>query len=143
MILDILTVLFFVLGFALILWMVWERQRDVLHGPYVTKSGMAPGDVSDDRLDGVEQPSSSTRSMSNVADMTNKDAFDLWWEWAERPLDSPLTIPAEFHDAVMALPPDERRDRAKVNEAVREGLRLGPLRPASSADLYGVPKATE
>jgi hypothetical protein len=30
----------------------------------------------------------------------------------------------------MALPPDERRDRAKVNEAVREGLRLGPLRPA-------------
>jgi hypothetical protein len=27
----------------------------------------------------------------------------------------------------MALPPDERRDRAKVNEAVREGLRLGEL----------------
>ena len=26
------------------------------------------------------------------------------------------------HDAVMALPPDERRDRAKVNEAVRDGL---------------------
>jgi hypothetical protein len=43
----------------------------------------------------------------------------------------------------MALPPDERRDRAKVNEAVREGLRLGPLRPAGTADLYGVPKATE
>jgi hypothetical protein len=34
----------------------------------------------------------------------------------------------------MALPPDERRDRAKVNEAVREGLRLGPLRPAGSED---------
>jgi hypothetical protein len=43
----------------------------------------------------------------------------------------------------MALPPDERRDRAKVNEAVREGLRLGPLRSAGSADLHGVPKATE
>jgi hypothetical protein len=43
----------------------------------------------------------------------------------------------------MALPPDERRDREKVNEALREGLRLGPLRPAGSADLYGVPKATE
>ena len=43
----------------------------------------------------------------------------------------------------MALPPDERRDRAKVNEAVREGLRLGRLRPAGTADLYGVPKATE
>src|SRR6266478_3320548 len=33
-----------------------------------------------------------------------------------------------IRDAVMALPPDERRDRAKVNEAVRDGLRLGPLR---------------
>jgi len=40
-------------------------------------------------------------------------------------------------------PPDERRDRAKVNEAVRDGIRLGPLRPAGSADLSGVPKATE
>ena len=36
----------------------------------------------------------------------NKDAFDLWWEWAEKPLDSPLTIDATIHDAVMALPPD-------------------------------------
>ena len=34
----------------------------------------------------------------------------------------------------MALPPDERRDRAKVNEAVRDGLNLGPLRPARSED---------
>jgi hypothetical protein len=31
MILDILTVLFFVLGFALILGIVWERRGDVLH----------------------------------------------------------------------------------------------------------------
>jgi hypothetical protein len=22
----------------------------------------------------------------------NKDAFDLWWEWAEKPLDSPLMM---------------------------------------------------
>jgi hypothetical protein len=43
-------------------------------------------------------------------------------------------IDAEIHEAVMALPPDERRDRTKVNEAVRDGLRLGPLRPAGSAD---------
>ncbi len=49
----------------------------------------------------------------------NKDAFDLWWEWAEKPVDSMLAIDAAIHDAVMALPPDERRDRAKVNEAVR------------------------
>jgi hypothetical protein len=51
--------------------------------------------------------------------MDQKDAFDLWWKWAEKPLDSPLTISAEIHEAVMALPPEERRDRAKVNEAAR------------------------
>jgi hypothetical protein len=37
MIIDILTVLFFVLGFFLILWMIGQRRRDVLYGPYVTK----------------------------------------------------------------------------------------------------------
>jgi hypothetical protein len=30
-----------------------------------------------------------------------------------------LTIPAEIHNVVMALSPDERHDRTKVNEAVR------------------------
>jgi hypothetical protein len=81
------------------------------------------------------------RSVSQT--MTTKDAFQLWWEWAEKPLDSTLTIDAAIHDAVMAPPPDERRDRAKVNEAVRDALKLGPLRPAGSADQYGVVKATE
>jgi hypothetical protein len=49
-----------------------------------------------------------------------KDAFDRWWEWAEKPHDSMLTIPAELHDAVMALAPEDRRDRDRVNEAVRQ-----------------------
>jgi hypothetical protein len=53
----------------------------------------------------------------------NKDAFDLWWEWADRPVDNKPTINAAVYDAVMALPPDERRDRAKVNEAVAEAER--------------------
>jgi hypothetical protein len=53
-----------------------------------------------------------------------KDSFDLFWQWAEKPLDSLLTIPAEIHEAVMALSPEERRDREKVNQAVRE-QRLG------------------
>jgi hypothetical protein len=75
--------------------------------------------------------------------MTDIDAFDLWWGWAVKPLDSSLTIPAEIHDAVMTLLPEERLDREKVNEAVRDGLNLGPLRPAGSADLYDIPKATE
>jgi hypothetical protein len=37
MILDIFTVLFFVLGFFLILWMIGQRRRDVLYGPYVSR----------------------------------------------------------------------------------------------------------
>jgi hypothetical protein len=54
-------------------------------------------------------------------------------------------IHVEIHEAVIALPPDERRDRVKVNEAVRDGLipDLAGWRPAGSADLYGVPKAME
>jgi hypothetical protein len=48
-----------------------------------------------------------------------KDAFDRWWEWVEKPADSPLTIPAYLHDAVMRLPPEERLNRVRVNEAVR------------------------
>jgi hypothetical protein len=57
--------------------------------------------------------------ISVTQDHPMKDAFDRWWEWAEKPLDSMLMIPAELHDAVMALSPEDRRDRAKVNEAVR------------------------
>ena len=45
------------------------------------------------------------------------DAFDRFWEREKKPLDSPLTIPAELHRAVMELSPEDRRDRAKVNEA--------------------------
>ena len=75
--------------------------------------------------------------------MTNKDAFDLWWEWADKPVDNKPTIDAAIYDAVMALSPDERRDRAKVNAAVWDGLALGELRPAGSVDLYGAPKAME
>jgi hypothetical protein len=50
----------------------------------------------------------------------HKDAFDLWWEWAEKPLDSMLTIDASIHYAVSALAPEQRCDRAMVNEAVRK-----------------------
>jgi hypothetical protein len=45
------------------------------------------------------------------------DAFDRFWQWADKPLDTPLTISAELHRAVMDLVPEDRRDRAKVNEA--------------------------
>jgi len=48
------------------------------------------------------------------------DAFDRFWQWAEKPLDSTLTIPAELHRAVMELAPEDRRDRAKVNQAAAQ-----------------------
>jgi hypothetical protein len=45
------------------------------------------------------------------------DDFDRFW--ANKPLDSGLAIPADIHHAVTSLPLEARRDRAKVNEAVR------------------------
>jgi hypothetical protein len=51
--------------------------------------------------------------------MMVKDAFDRWWEWVEKPAESTLTIPAHFHQAIMQLSPEQRRDRTAVNEAVR------------------------
>ena len=51
--------------------------------------------------------------------MTTRDALDLWWEWAEKPLDSPLMIDDDIHYPVMELSPEDRRDRDNVNEAVR------------------------
>jgi hypothetical protein len=51
--------------------------------------------------------------------MMVKDAFDRWWEWVEKPLDSTLTIPAHFHAAITQLSPEKRYDRTAVNDAVR------------------------
>ncbi|UVO36011.1 hypothetical protein KUL72_32820 [Bradyrhizobium arachidis] len=45
------------------------------------------------------------------------DAFDRFWQWANKPPESPLTIPAELHQAVMELAPEDRRDRTAVNQA--------------------------
>jgi hypothetical protein len=48
------------------------------------------------------------------------DAFDRFWQWANKPPDSTLTIPADIHHAITLLPPEARLDRAKLNEAVRK-----------------------
>lgn len=37
----------------------------------------------------------------------------------EKPADSPQTIPAYLHDAVMQLLSEDRLNRVKVNDAVR------------------------
>jgi hypothetical protein len=65
-----------------------------------------------------------------------KDAFDQWWEWANKPFSEMATIPAEIHQPVMALPPEDRQDRAKVNEAVRRHQRdrRSALGPAKRSD---------
>ena len=49
-----------------------------------------------------------------------KDAFELWWEWAQKPHESFLMIDADIHRPIMELSPEDRRDRAKVNPAVRQ-----------------------
>jgi hypothetical protein len=46
----------------------------------------------------------------------------------EQAADSTLTIPADIHHTITSLPADARRDRAKVNEAlrmIRESSRKG------------------
>jgi hypothetical protein len=49
-----------------------------------------------------------------------KDAFDQWLDWANKPLDSDLSIPGDLHGAVAPLAPEDRLDRDKVNRAVSE-----------------------
>jgi hypothetical protein len=63
-----------------------------------------------------------------------KDAFDQWWEWADKPFSDMATIPAEIHKPVMALSPEDRCDRAKVNEAVRRYQRDPQLGAAKRVD---------
>ena len=71
-----------------------------------------------------------------------KDAFDLWWEGANKDRATDYrTIDAKIHNVVMMLTPEERADRATVNEAVR--TQMTPLRPAGSADEHGVPLADD
>jgi hypothetical protein len=48
-----------------------------------------------------------------------KDAFDLRWEWAQKPHESFLMIDADIHHPIMELSPEDRRDRQRVNEAMR------------------------
>jgi hypothetical protein len=51
--------------------------------------------------------------------MTDKGPFDLWWEFAQKPHESFLMIDPDIHHPIMDLSPEDRRNREKVNEAVR------------------------
>jgi CO/xanthine dehydrogenase FAD-binding subunit len=72
--------------------------------------------------------------------MTRKQAFQAAKTFAARTIRSKRRSRGRI--GILRVPV-ERRDRARVNKAVRDGIRLGPLRPAGTADLYGVPRATE
>ena len=48
------------------------------------------------------------------------DAFDRFWQWANKPRQSHLTIPADLHHAVTSLPREAWDERERVNEAVRK-----------------------
>jgi hypothetical protein len=51
--------------------------------------------------------------------MSLMDAFDRFRQWANKPVDSRETIPAELHHAVTSLPMEDWHDREKVNAAAR------------------------
>jgi len=53
------------------------------------------------------------------------DAF-RFWQWANKPRQSHLTIPADLHHAVTSLPREAWDDREKVNEAVRKVREKAP-----------------
>ena len=103
MILDILTVLLFVLGFALILWMVGERRRDVLYGPYVTKPRMARGNIHAGRLEGanaVDQLSRIVRDIEGESEMSTARLQQL------------EEMAANLQATVRKLPPGQDRHNA-------------------------------
>lgn len=52
-----------------------------------------------------------------------KDAFDTFWQWANKPVESFLTIDATMHHAVTSLPREDWRDREKVNAADEKARR--------------------
>jgi hypothetical protein len=41
------------------------------------------------------------------------DAFDRFWQWANKPPECLLTIAAKLHRAIMELAPEDRRDRLR------------------------------
>ena len=63
--------------------------------------------------------SAAAQGRQEIQGCAMKDAFDLWWEWATKTPESMLMIDGDIHYAVTELSPEDRRDRDKVNEAVR------------------------
>ena len=62
-----------------------------------------------------ESPREPPKKAEEIQDYPMKRRLDQWWEWAEKPLDSHLTIPAKLQEAVTALSESERCNRTRVN----------------------------
>jgi hypothetical protein len=46
------------------------------------------------------------------------DAFDLYWQWANKPMQNQMMLDGRIYNPIMKLSEENRRDRAKVNAAV-------------------------
>ena len=46
------------------------------------------------------------------------DAFDRYWEWANKPVGNRLMLDGLLYNPIMALSEKDRKDRQKVNDAV-------------------------
>ena len=46
------------------------------------------------------------------------DAFDRFWEWANKPFGSRLMLDGRLYNPIMELSEKDRRDRKKANDAV-------------------------
>jgi hypothetical protein len=90
-------------------WKAWCRSAETDHiGPAL--AGLGQG----------EEPQAPRYGKSEGSfRMTNKDAFDLWWQWATKPHESMLSIDGDIHYPIIELSQEDRRDREKVDEAVR------------------------
>jgi hypothetical protein len=47
------------------------------------------------------------------------DAFDRYWEWANKRVGNRLMLDGRLYNPIMELSEEDRRDREKVNEAVK------------------------
>ncbi len=116
MILDILTVLFFVLGFALLFWMIGERRRDVLHGPYVTKLRRARVEYSYRREGKVNQ--SGSKNGIKVGDRVRLIPQTLAWK-------AEMALQGQIGEVI------ERRDDGRITIRFDNGRLLMAREPES------------
>jgi hypothetical protein len=47
------------------------------------------------------------------------DAFDRYWEWANKPIGRRLMLDGRLYNPIMALSEEDRKDRKRVNDAVQ------------------------